>query len=227
MKINTPLFVASITLAACAGVVPDQPFVDCSRSEMIKAAPELSGLAFESDQGKLDPLLLATGQQLESMLAKFINVSIREDVHEMRFDSTHMMWKEHEDKFQYVVETRPFVELRRQTLGNQTALPSQKSAFLISGHFLDMLGDLLPESQKESRFRYLGSLKEAGGRSLVVAFAKRDGTRQGLVWIDEATKRILRFRTDALEHPKGEAFDGFSRDVRFVPVSFSAFETTL
>jgi hypothetical protein len=83
----------------------------------MKTAPELSALEFDSGQGTLDPVLRATGQQLEDMLAKFINVSIAGEVHEMRFDSAHLMWNEHRDQFRYVVETRPFAELRRQLQG--------------------------------------------------------------------------------------------------------------
>ncbi len=70
-------------------------------------------------------------------------------------------------------------------------------------------------------------MTEDGRPSLVVAFIERDGTREGLVWVDEATKRILRFRTDVLNHPNGGKFDSFTRDVRFVPVNFSALATTL
>jgi VWFA-related protein len=221
------LLMASIALAACAYGAPDQPFVDSSRADLIKAAPELSVLEFDSDQSTLDPLLRATGQQLENMLAKFINVSIAEEVHEMRFDNAHLMWKEHRDKFRYVVGTRPFAESRRQAQSGDAAQPNAKSSFLISGRFLEMLSDLLPANQNQSRFRCLGLITEGGGRSLVMAFTARDGTRQGLVWVDEATKRIVRFRTDVLKHPEGQKFDSFTRDVRFVPVNFFALETTL
>ena len=204
------LFIATIALAACARAAPDRPFVDSNRTELIKAVPELSTLEFDSAQSTLEPLLRATGQQLESMLARFINASIAEDVHEMRFDSTHLMWKEHRDQFRYVIETRPFVESRNKA-------PNPQSGFLIVGRFMDMLGDLLPANQSKSRFRYLGRITEAGAPSLVVAFIQQDGSRQGLVWIDEATKRIVRLRTD----------DSFMRDSRFVPVNFPALETTL
>ena len=204
------LLIVTITLATCARAAPDRPFVDSNRTELIKAAPELSALEFDSDQSTLDPLLRATGQQLESMLAKFINVSIAEDVHEMRFDSTRLLWKEHRDQFRYVIETRPFVESRNQT-------PNPQSGFLIAGRFIDMLSDLLPANQSKARFRYLGRITEAGAPSLVVAFILQDGSREGLVLMDEATKRIVRLRTD----------DNFTRDVRFAPVKFAAVETSL
>jgi VWFA-related protein len=204
------VLVASIALAALPGAALQPSFVDLSREELIKAAPELSGVQFDSDQSTLEPLLGATGQQLESMLAKFINVSIAEDVHEMRFDSKPLLWKDHRDKFQYVVETRPFAESRRP-------VPNSSNGFAIAGHFIDLLGDFLPQNQKQLRFRYLGSFMEGGAGRFVVAFAARDGARQGLLWVDETTKTIARLRMD----------DRFTRNVRFIPVTFSGPAVTL
>lgn len=200
---NPKLAIASIALAVCAWAAASQPFVDSSQADLINAAPELRALAFDSDQSALEPLLHAAGEQLESIFAKFVTVSMSEQVHEMRFDSAHLVWKEHRDKFRYVVTTRPFAESRRQAQGKDAAQPNAKSAFLIAGPFVELLGDLLPQNQKQARFRYLGRMSEGGRPSLVVAFLALDGTREGLVWVDEATKRILRFRTDVLNHPNG------------------------
>ena len=177
-----------------------QLFVDSSRAELIKAAPELTALEFDPSQSTLDAVLRATAQQLESMLAGFKNVSMAEDAHEMRFENTHLGWSEKRDEFHYVIHTHPLQESR-------------------PGQFLDMLSDLMPENQ--SRYRYLGRTTEGSNRSLVVAFVTRDGARQGLAWIDEATKRIVRIRTDVLKHPEGQAFDSLTRDVRYLPVKFS------
>ena len=210
------LLIAGIALAATSSTAPTQPFIDSNQTELIKSAPELVTLQFDSDQSILEPLLHTTGQQLESMLTRFINVSIAEDVHEMRFDSAHLLWKEHRDDFRYIVEASPFVELRKGP-GGETAQPDPKSGFLIAGRFVDILGDLLPENQSKSRFRYLGRIVEGGAPSLVVAFAAKDGSRQGLVWVDKATKRIVRLRMD----------DSLTRDVRFMPVNFPASGTTL
>jgi hypothetical protein len=139
----------------------------------------------------------------------------------MRFDNAHVMWIEHRDRFRYVIEMGPFAELRKQAQGPDAAQPNAKTGFLISGRFLETLGDLLPENQNQARFRYLGRIGASGG-SLVLAFAKQDGTRQGLVWVDDATKEIVRCRTDLLNYPEGEVLDHFTRDVRFVLVNFSA-----
>jgi VWFA-related protein len=204
------LLIATIALAACALAAPEHPFVDSSRDELLKAAPELTALQFDPDQSPLDPLLRAAGQQLESMLARFVNLSIAEEVHEMRFDNGRLLWKEHRDQFRYVIESHPFSESRDPASNSH-------GDFLIAGRFMDMLGDLLPANQNKARFRYLGRITEGGMPNLVLAFITQDGSRQGLVWLDAATNRMVRLRTD----------DSFRRDVHFVPVKFAEVETSL
>jgi VWFA-related protein len=211
--------VAGIVLSACALPPSDSAFVDSSRSELIKAAPELNGIEFDSEQSPLDPLLRATGQQLKSMFAEFINVSMAEDVHEMRFDDARLLWTDQRAGFRYMADTSPFTESRKK------AQPNAQMGLPLAGRFVDMLRDLLPENQPQFRFRYLGRMAEGGARCFVMAFLAKDGTRQGLVWVDEATKRILRVRTDVLKHTATEQFESFSRDVRFVPVLFPALAT--
>lgn len=221
------LMMASVAAAAGVCTATGQPFVDSSQAELIKAAPELSALAFDSGQSTLNPLLIAAGQQLERTFTKFVNVSMAEELHELRFESAHLIWKEHRDRFRYVLEARPFAELRRQAEGPDAAQPSAKSAFLIAGPFVQMLADLLPQNQELARFRYLGRINEDGQPCLLVAFIERDGTRQGLAWLDAATKRVLRLRTDVLNQLNGAKFDSFSRDVRFVQVNFPSAGITL
>jgi VWFA-related protein len=221
------LSIAGATLAACMYGAPGRPFVDCTQEELTKAVPELSTLAFDDDQTPLNSLLSAAGEQVQNMVAKFVNVSMAEQIHEARFDIAHLAWKDHRDRFRYVVVTNPFSESRRQAQGPDAPSPDAKTPFLIAGPFVDVLGDLLPENQAQSRFRYLGRITEDGKPSLLVAFLARDSAREGLVWLDEPTKRILRLRVDALDHPDGGRLDTFTRDVRFVPVDFPALKTIL
>ena len=198
------ILIASVALAGS----PAQLFVDSSRVELVKAVPELAVLEFDASQSTLDSLLRVTGQQLESMLAGFRNLSMAEDAHEMRFENTHLRWSEKRDQFQYLIRTHPLQESR-------------------PGQYLYMLSDLMPEKQNQSRFRYLGRITDGAKRSLVMAFVTLDGARQGLAWIDEATKRIVRLRTDVLKHPEGQDFDSYTRDVLYIPVKFSFAEIPL
>jgi len=218
------VLVAALASAICWS--SDKPFVDSNRDELLKSAPELGALQFDSDQSKLDALLRSTGQQLETMLAKFINVSLAEEVHEMRFDSTNLTWTENREKFRYVIQTRPFAELRNPIKEGGPLDEGTKKGFLLAGRFVSMLSDLLPENQAQSQFRYLGRIPESGWQCAVITFLTRDGTRQGIVWVNEAQSRIVRLRTDFLHHAEGISFDSFTRDVRFTPVDFPALATT-
>src|SRR5579863_2635572 len=46
------LEVVSLTILAQAayGAVPQKPFIECSREELVRAVPELSGIQFDSNQ---------------------------------------------------------------------------------------------------------------------------------------------------------------------------------
>lgn len=213
------LLLTSALVAACAAAAPHTSFVDASRADLIQAVPELSTLDFATDQRALGPLLLAAGTQWEDMLDSVAGVSMAEDIHEMRFDPEQILWKDHRDRFRYVIETDPLAEFRTDTQGKRApAIPN--NPFLVAGQFVRMLSVLSPENQNQSRFRILGGIAERGGRTIVVAFAARDGSRQGLIWMDQTTKRVVRFRTDFLQHPKGTEFESFTRDVRFAQVNF-------
>ena len=200
-------------------------FVDADRAELIRMEPELNVLAFDSDQTSLDPMLRAVGQQLKSMFAKFVNVSIAEEIHEMRFESARLTWTDRRERFRYVARVSPFSELRKRVEDGQAPNPLLSTSYLAAGRFIEMLNDLLPEKQNDSRFRYLGHSNEGGRRTFVIAFAARDETRQGLIWVDEPTKTIVRLRTYILRRQPGESFESFTKDVRFVPVNFAALET--
>jgi VWFA-related protein len=233
-KLRLAVGVASLVLAGAAYGAADKPFVDCNREELIQAAPEMSALEFASSQEALEPLLETFGQRLKEMLAAFVNVSIGEDVHEMRFDRANLMWAERREKFRYIMQTAPPAEFRRQPEGLQALLPDRRSGFLVAGPFLKLFNEFLPENRNKLRFRYLGRIVFPDSRqvaaapfALVVAFAARDESRQGLLWLDETTKRIVRLRSDVLKRPEGGVFDSFSTDARFQPVSFPALESTL
>ena len=224
----TRLFLTAIfTAFAIAHAQTPKLFVDSDRTELLHAAPELTALEFTSDQTPLDPLLRSTGQQLKSMFATFVNVSLAEEIHEMHFESAQLLWAEQHETFRYIARVRPFAERREQTKDGPAPRPQLvHNGFLVAGRFIEMLNDLLPENQKEQRFRYLGRVVENGSPLLVVAFTARDESRQGLVWMDESTKRIVRLRTDTLKNPETASLQSLTRDVRFVPVNFAALAAT-
>ncbi len=217
---------ASVAFVTCLQAQTNPLFVDSTRDQLIAAVPDLGSVELEQDQSKLSPLLHELGAQLESMTANLINVSIAEDIHEMRFDSNRLVWAEHRDAFRYVVLTNPYSEVRTAANGGDLVQPG-KSAFLVAGNFMSVLSGLLPENQAHSHFRYLGRIADGTNKNLVLAFVASDGTAQGLVWLDEGTKIIRRVRTDDLSHDSGQPFETFIRDTRFTSVSFPTVGKTM
>jgi hypothetical protein len=96
-----------------------------------------------------------------------------------------------------------------------------------------------PENLKQHDFRYLGRQKVDGHESLVIAFAQipelvalpaqiglHDGTcsffTQGVVWIDEASSRILRIQTDLLAPLLGISLRQLRSSVQFREVTIAS-----
>jgi len=76
MQMLAPLAITSFALLIWAWGAPAQTFVDSSRVQLLRTVPALSALEFDTNQGTLDPLSRATGAQVESMFAKFADVSV-------------------------------------------------------------------------------------------------------------------------------------------------------
>jgi hypothetical protein len=178
-----------IAVLALAGSLCAQPFVDASsKAQLVKALPELSALEFDTNQDQLESVQRALGMELQNLLERFVNLSIAEQVHEMRFNGAQRGWAEQRDQFEYDVTASPFAESRKNA--------PPPAGFLIVGNFLAMVGDFLSDNYNASRFRYLGRIAEGGRPSLLIAFQAVDRSREGLVWVDETAHRILRIRAN-------------------------------
>jgi len=240
--------------ALCAGPLEAQPtqskaFVDCDREELIRAVPELASMQFDFTQDRLPGLLARAAENLEGMFARLVDVAATEQIHEMRFEDgaeSPGRW----ETYRYLVRRlaegspEPFTELRVGPDPNAPT-PAPADGFLVMAHFEKLLRYLLPQYRQDSRFRYLGRVQEAGqGPWLgVVAFAQRAdsfqplgyiqlrggriATMQGLVWIDEATHRIVRLRMDVEERIEGSRLEALSTDIAFVAVRFPSIDSTL
>lgn len=224
--------------AARSSAADTKLFVDANREELVRAVPELAGLQFDSGQDRLDALLASTGDELAGMLDNLVDLSASEQIHEMRFGDG-MTESSRRETDRYVLKLldngapEPFDEVRVDATTG-AALPEATGGFLVSSHFEKLLRYLLPEYRRESRFRYLGRVPDSG--AWLVAFAQRAGSNrlysnvgiakdrtaalQGLVWIDAATHRILRLRTDLAEHVDGFPLETLSTDIVLAPVKF-------
>jgi VWFA-related protein len=236
---------AWISIVAATAVLyaaPQKLFVDCNSDELVRAVPELAGMQFDSNQDRLDGLLAATGGDLDGMFAKLVDVAATEQIHEMRFeDGTGAASRR--ETYRYLIKIlekgapEPFDELRVDP-GGASAPPAAATEFLVVSHFEKLLRYLLPRYREESRFRYLGRAQAAGQDAWLVAFAQRADSAdphsnigpgngrtarlQGLVWIDAATRRIVRLRMDLAERIEGSPLETLTMDMAVTPVKFES-----
>jgi VWFA-related protein len=215
--------------------------IDCDANELLRAVPDLAGTRFDANQAGLDSLLQVTGEKLKGMLAKFVDVSPIERIHEMRFEAD-MEESSRRETFRYVIEPGPDSAPERfgeQRLDPATMAPAQppNGDFLVLSHFYKLLAYMLPQYRKEVSYRYVGSYNAAGTDLAVVAFAQnRDSTQlrshigtgegraallQGIVWIDAATHHMVRLRADVMGQVEGTPLQSVSTNIALAPVNFA------
>lgn len=240
---------AWLTILLAFAAEAQKPFVDCNQDELIRAVPDLAGIQFDANQDGLDGLLRATGENLENIFAKFVDVSAAEDVNEMRFEED-VAASSRREVFRYGVKVLPAggpERFREFRVDAKTEAPIQQSAtidYLVISHFLKSLDYLLPRYRAQLRFRYVGR-SNAGGQDLfVMAFAQRpesvelhssilagsDGRTapmQGIAWIDATSKRVVRLRMDLLGQIEKFPFESLTTDLSMVPVNFKSIGSVL
>jgi len=228
---------ALIFLVCGVAAAGSKPFIDCDSAELLRAIPELAGTQFDAKQDGLDALLKTSGENLRAMLAKMEDISAAEEIHEMRFE-INMARISRRQNFRYVVKWVPnaaqeqFTELRLDPATGASAHPPDGD-FLVTGHFFNLLRYLLPENREQSSFRYLGRSTAAGADFFIVVFAQRPestdsraASLQGVVWLDAATHRIVRLRTDLLGRLADSPLETLTTDISPVPVTFPYLERT-
>ena len=231
------------------GAAAQKPLIDCSQEELVRAVPDLATIQFDSRQDSLDELLRVTGENLANMFSKFVDISAAEEINELRFDE-NMSGTNRRESFRYGISLLPaggpdlFQEFRSDANKNAIIKAPSSNVFLILSDFFKLLNYLLPRYQEQSRFRYLGRWKSGGQELFVVAFAQRleaaephshiqvtsagqTAPMQGLVWIDAATRRIVRLRLDLLGRVKGLPLETITTDISLIPVNFKAIRTVL
>jgi hypothetical protein len=106
-------------------------------------------------------------------------------------------------------------EYRAGPDGSPLAMEGLEEGYMLTQGFASEWLHFLPPARPSARFRYLGQQTDGGLRCYVVAFAQKPGFAtitgtvvqagrsvcllyQGIAWIDEASFRIVRLRTDLL-----------------------------
>jgi hypothetical protein len=199
---------------------PPKTFLDLTPAELAKQVLELKHLEPAESQDMLPLILERVGATVVDFFDNFSNTTCTENIISTAETSTLAPKGHYNAKFNYVAlvkrgadKTR-LQEFRTDSRGE----PIQPQGAIVTEGFVGLLAHFHPTYQPDSRFRYLGREVVKGQSTYVVAFAQQPdvarkasrvefGLRtefvfvQGVAWIDPASFRILRLRTD-LEQPE-------------------------
>jgi hypothetical protein len=106
-------------------------------------------------------------------------------------------------------------EYRAGRHGSAAEAYGAAEGYMLTRNFAAQWLHFAPQNRSAARFRYIGRQTNGGFKSYVVAFAQKPGSAtitgrlieegksvcllyQGIAWIDEASFRIVRLRTDLL-----------------------------
>lgn len=216
-----------------------KPFPQYDGAELVRAFPELARMRFSSGEAELPPVLRASGESVQRMLAGLPDVSAAEEIHELRFERGGAV-SGRTERFRYVTRYASrgtalvLDEFRADVASGSAAAPPVASEYLVLRHFEGLLNYFLPENRGQSEFHFAGRLQEGG--IAVVAFAQRPGSKlashvvigtggrtarlHGLAWIEEQSGRLLRLHVELADQIEGFPFESLSTDVVLGAVGF-------
>jgi hypothetical protein len=188
-------------------------------AELARQISELKHLEAAQSQDDLPMILERVGATVVDFFDNFSNTTCTEHIISAIDTSIPSPEGPYNGKFNYVALVKPGADKTRlqEFRTDSRGEPIQPQGVIVTAGFAALLGHFHPAYQRDSRFRYLGRDVAKGQNTYVVAFAQRpDGARkasrvefgrrtefvfvQGLAWIDPASFRIIRLRTD-LEQP--------------------------
>jgi hypothetical protein len=198
-----------------------RPLLDYPLHDLLRAAPELQGLEPTGNQDELAFILDKAGKVTEDLLGSMPNLVSREDVTQQKLRSPGSVKDHRRDEFDYMILVHrqdanvTLDEYRAGPHGSPLEAQGLEEGFMLTRGFASAWLHFLPPIQPAARFRYLGQQTNGGLRCYVVAFAQKPGSAtvtgtvvyegvsvrilyQGIAWIDEASFRIVRLRTDLL-----------------------------
>ena len=217
--------------------------VDWSPAELVKALPELKGLATAQSQEELATLLRKVGENVAAFFRDFPNTTSVEEIRQERFLPHQPMPESQEQTFNYLMlagpENRPMSglqEYRTDKKGSRVDLRGMAgTSSILTSRFVSSPIYFHPVHQDGSAFRYLGRQLIDKRETYVAAFAQRPvATRlvewvgngektaavllQGVAWIDPTTYQIIRMRTDLLAPRPDVHLERQSTEIRFAEV---------
>lgn len=208
---GVPVMMCVLCTALLGAAAGPPPFVDAEPAELARTLPELAGLRTGPTPERLDSTLHA----IAAWPAEHEPVTLPEEIHEMRFEEGGIVAASRREQARYAVSwsSDGWRDLR-------SGLPAgEPAAFLITDGFQQSLNFLLSPVIGETRFRYLGRMTEGGRELMAVAYLRPTAGpgRQGVLWIDEATLRVLRVRQSLFGRIDGVPLETWTTDIRLAP----------
>jgi len=225
--------------------VLDQP-----PNTLAAAIPELQGIQAAANQDELPAILARTGADVQAFFQNFSNTISEEQVREMRLGKKGETKDALEEKFQYLLLTRPeksgvgLEEYRTDKNGDRTASKGLNAGLMLTSGFASASLVFHPSYQSGASFRLLGQQALAGHQCYAVAFAQRPEKAQiverfntdrdsvlvlfqGVAWIDRDTYKIVRLRSDLLAPQPKVRLERQTTEITYQPIQFTQLATAL
>ena len=218
-----------------------RPLLEYPLPDLLKAVLELQGLEPAGNQDELDFILDKAGAVTEDLLGKMPDLISREDVTQAKLREKDSAKVQRRREFDYLILVRrqdAGVTVEESRLGPEgTGLDVQdlEEGFMLTRGFATVWLHFHPSNRLAAQFRYLGQQTEGGIRCYVVAFAQIPGWAtvtgriayagrsvlllyQGIAWIDEASFRIVRLRTDLLAPRPDIGLENLTTELHFAEI---------
>jgi hypothetical protein len=210
---------------------------------LVAAIPELQGMQPATTQDELPTILARTGEDVQAFFQNFSNTISEEQVREARLGKKGETKDALEEKFQYLLLTRPqkvgvgLEEYRTDKNGDRTGSKGLDAGFMLTSGFASASLVFHPSYQSGASFRLLGQQALAGHHCYVVAFAQKPDKAQiverfntdresvlvlsqGLAWIDSNTYKVVRLRSDLLAPQPKIRLERQTTEITYEPVQF-------
>jgi Tfp pilus assembly protein PilF len=211
---------------------------------LVTAIPELRGIQPATNQDELPAILARTGEDVQAFFQNFSNTISEEQVREARLGKKGETKDALEEKFQYLLLTRPqkvgvgLEEYRTDKNGDRTGSKGLDAGFMLTSGFASASLVFHPSYQSGAAFRLLGQQALTGHHCYVVAFAQKPEKAQiverfntdresvlvlsqGLAWIDSNTYKVVRLRTDLLAPQPRIRLERQTTEITYEPVQFA------
>jgi hypothetical protein len=198
-----------------------RPLLDYPLHDVLRAAPELQGLEPTGNQDELAFILDKTGKVTEELLGSMPDLISHEEVTQQKLHAPGSVKDHRRLEFDYMILIHrqgrivTLDEYRAGPDGSPLEADGLEEGYMLTRGFASEWLHFLPPVQSAARYRYLGQQTNGELRCYVVAFAQKPGLAtitgrvvfggrsvcilyQGIAWIDEASFRIVRLRTDLL-----------------------------